>query len=454
MKFSTLPVTRRISLVVAALVASALTITGVTVWVLEYQRVSAAIETSIAHELGGITTFAPTRPVDHRLTSYLESTYPATGSTMWAFTTDGSISYVGSASEDLRKNAAFPAKVRSRIETGGVFDFETSKTTYRIGVLPIHAGEERAALVSAIDTTTAHADLRELMITYALLAMVALLVVVALSNLIAQRALAPLRNLNETARAINASALTERIRVTGNDDLADLQRTFNAMLDRLEAAMTAHQAMLDDAAHELRTPLTILRGQIELLDSDPAARAQTQLLVLEEVDRMSRLVDDLLVLAKAGRNDFVKPKSTNIMMLVDSVFARVTPLAKRAWALTVDDIGEAQLDEQRIVQALVQLVDNAVKHTTDGQRIELGAARTAESVEFWVADEGTGVPDEERAIIFERFAQGANANDGFGLGLSIVSAIAKAHGGKLVLDPKSPAAGARFRISIPVGVRS
>lgn len=450
-----MPVTRRISLVVAMLVASALTITGLTVWVLEYQRVSAAIETSIAHELGGITTFAPTRPVDQRLTSYLESTYPATGSTMWAFTTDGTISYVGSASDDLRKSAAFPVKFRALMDTGGVFDFETAQTTYRIGVLPLHAGAERAALVSAVDKTTAHAALRELMVTYALLATVALLFVVALSNLIAQRALAPLRNLNETARAINASALTERIEVSGNDDLADLQRTFNAMLDRLESAMTAHQAMLDDAAHELRTPLTIIRGQIELLDSDPQARAQTQLLVLDEIDRMSRLVDDLLVLAKSGRNDFVKPAPTNIMMLIDSVFARVTPLAPRSWALSVDDIGEAQLDEQRIIQALVQLVDNAVKHTTEGQRIEIGADRTANTVEFWVADEGTGIPVEEHTIIFERFAQGAHARDGFGLGLSIVSAIAEAHGGELALDPKSDTTpGAQFRISIPVGVSS
>ena len=112
--------------------------------------------------------------------------------------------------------------------------------------------------------------------------------------------------LADTARSISETDLTRRIPVSGRDEIAELARTFNAMLDRLEAAFATQRAFVSDASHELRTPITIVRGHLELLGDDPQERRETIALVTDELDRMSRFVDDLLLLAKAERDDFLR----------------------------------------------------------------------------------------------------------------------------------------------------
>lgn len=453
MRMPVLTVQQRISLAVAILVSAALAITGLTVYFIESRRVDASIETAIANELEGLRRYAPNQAVDQRLTSYLQSSFPRAGTAMWAFKTDGSVSFVGPESSDLQKDAKFPTRIRAAFDAGGVFDFESGGDTYRVGVLPVHAGDNRAALVVTVNEDIANAELRELMITYALLATLSLMVVVSLSSLIAARALAPLRELRNTAKTITEGSLGDRIDVTGKDDLADLQRSFNSMLDRIEAAMQAQRGMLDDAAHELRTPLTIIRGQIELLDlSDPADAEATKVIVMDEIDRMGRLVSDLLILAKTDRQDFVRPAPANVADILHSVLAKVSPLVERHWLIDAELDEVVDLDEQRIVQALVQLVDNAIKHTGDGDVIALGAQRRGTMIEFWVRDSGAGVDPSQREKIFERFAQADPESAGFGLGLTIVSAIVSAHGGDLSLDPADPnAPGATFRFGIDAG---
>ena len=449
-RLRTLTVRQRISLAVAALVSSALIVTGVTVYVVESRRIDAAIETTIANELAGFRKFAPDQPVTARLTSYLESSFPPAGSAMWAFNADGTVTFVGPDAKALRTAQTFPKEVRQRLETGGVFDFVAEGQAYRVGVLPVHHGTERSALVATMNTNTARAELRELMITFALLAALSIMIVVALSNLVARRALSPLRQLRDTARTVTEGSLSDRIEVTGRDDLADLQRTFNDMLDRLESSMSAQKGMLDDAAHELRTPLTIIRGHIELLDvNDPADVEATRSIVTDEIDRMGRLVSDLLILAKTDRHDFVRTEPTYVASAIDSVLARVAPLAERDWR-TDSALNEiVLLDEQRIVQALVQLVDNAIKHTSEGDVIAIGASRNGPTLEIWVRDTGRGIDPAQRELIFERFQQADPESDGFGLELTIVSAIAKAHGGTLALDEHVPGVdGATFRIRI------
>lgn len=449
-RLGTFTVRQRISLAVAVLVSSVLIITGVTVYVIENRRIDAAIETTIANELSGFRKFAPDEQTSNRLTSYLESSFPPSGSAIWAFNADGTVAFVGPDASALRTSPSFPIQVRQRFETGGVFDFDAGGHTYRVGVLPIHTGVERSALVATMNIDAARAELRELMVTYALLAALSIMIVVALSSLIASRALSPLRQLRDTAKTVTEGSLSDRIEVTGSDDLADLQHTFNAMLDRLESALIAQKSMLDDAAHELRTPLTIIRGHIELIDPhDPEDVDNTKAIVTEEIDRMGRLVSDLLTLAKTDRHDFVRTSPTFVASMIDSVLARVAPMAQREWQIdhTLNEI--ASLDEQRIIQALVQLVDNAIKHTAVGDVIALGATRSGPTLEMWVRDTGEGIDPEKRGLIFERFAQADPEAEGFGLGLTIVSAIANAHGGNLTLDEPHPGvSGATFRIRI------
>jgi two-component system OmpR family sensor kinase len=222
------------------------------------------------------------------------------------------------------------------------------------------------------------------------------------------------------------------------------------MLDRLESSFVTQRQLLDDAGHELRTPLTVLRGHLEVLDPDDAEDvAATRTLLLDETDRMSRLVNDLLMLAKARRPDFVDAHATEVEVLTHGILDRARALADRAWLLDGVARGSAALDGQRITQAMLQLADNAARHTRSGDEIGIGSRHHEGHVELWVRDTGPGVPVGLRGEVFERFTRGERNDEGFGLGLSIVRAIAEAHGGDVVLDDTD--VGATFRLRIPSG---
>ena len=208
---------------------------------------------------------------------------------------------------------------------------------------------------------------------------------------------------------------------------------------------------LDDAGHELKTPLTVVRGHLELLDpTDPDDLEQTRELVLDEVDRMSRLVTDLILLAKSRRPDFLVVGDVELGGLTQSVLAKATALGERDWQLDDAAHGRAVLDEQRITQALLQLADNAVKHTDTGAVIAVGSAVEDGRVRLWVRDTGDGIRPEDRDAVLERFGRSSvrAGDDGFGLGLSIVRAIADAHGGEVVIRDAEPR-GTHVEIALP-----
>lgn len=278
-----------------------------------------------------------------------------------------------------------------------------------------------------------------------------LLVASLLAFLAAGRVLRPLRNLDATARAITETDLSRRIEVEGDDEIAELARTFNAMLDRLQAAFNTQRAFINDASHELRTPITIVRGHLELMGDDPEERRQTVALVTDELDRMSRLVDDLLLLAKAERTDFLRVEPIDVRELADELLAKAQALGPRDWRLDSRAGGTIAGDRQRITQALMNLAGNAVEHTLEGDTIEIGTAREACATRLWIADHGPGVSPRDRERVFERFARGssvARRSDGAGLGLAIVKAIAEAHGGRVSLAD-TPGGGATFSLTIP-----
>ena len=136
------------------------------------------------------------------------------------------------------------------------------------------------------------------------------------------------------------------------------------MLDRLESAFVGQRQFLDDAGHELQTPLTVLRGHLELLDvGDPEEIAETRELLLDEVDRMARLVGELILLAKSDRPDFVTPRPVDLTALTVDTLAKARGLGDRTWTLDETASVTVPVDEQRLTQALLQLCDNAVKHT-------------------------------------------------------------------------------------------
>ncbi|MGV9310973.1 ATP-binding protein [Streptomyces sp. NPDC003691] len=276
---------------------------------------------------------------------------------------------------------------------------------------------------------------------------VALLMTTGIGWVVAGRILRPVRLVRTTAAQLTEQDLTQRIPVQGRDDIAALAETFNAMLDRLERAFAAQREFVDDAGHELRTPITIVRGHLELMGDDPAEREQTVRIVMEELDRMSRIVEDLLLLAKAERPDFVAPEPVQIGELTADVFVKARALGERNWQLAEAVDAEVMLDPQRITQAMVQLAQNAVQHTTTGQRVSIGSRDEGDRIELYVADSGPGVQPQDAQVIFERFRRGTarrgSRATGAGLGLAIVKAIAEGHGGHVELRP-TEGGGATF----------
>jgi signal transduction histidine kinase len=314
--------------------------------------------------------------------------------------------------------------------------------------------------------------------TFALASTATLAMTGLVGYVVTGRLLRPVRRLREATEATTFEDLTKRVEVPDStDDIAQLAMNFNRMLERLESGSENQRRFVHDASHELRTPMMIIRGYLELLRTgDPDDVDQTRELLLDELDRMQVLVDDLLLLARSGRPDFVTPGWVEADDLLEDVLNRVRVLGERQWRLEARPGGLIRADRRRLTQALEQLAANAVNHTSESDQISVGgawveddggtpqggravvvrelAARHSASrvLEIWVADTGTGIPADEHERIFERFGKGSNsaAMEGSGLGLSIVKAIAEAHGGTVLLESEE-GKGSRFALRIPSG---
>jgi two-component system OmpR family sensor kinase len=320
----------------------------------------------------------------------------------------------------------------------------------RLVAVPVRIqGQLRGVFAVTFSLTSEYDDVAEAVQTAAGVSGAVFLLGSVVAFLISGRVLAPVRELTETARAISESDLTRRIEVQGDDELAELATTFNQMLDRLEAAFTSQRQFMSDAGHELRTPITIIRGHLELMGDDPEERRETLELVTDELDRMGRMVNELLLLARAQRPDFLRIEDLSLKELRSDVLAKSEALAPRAWQAAGEGEGTVRGDRQRLTQALINLAANATHHTGDGDRIEVGAERFEGEARLWVADSGPGIRPEDQERIFDRFYRADKSRaDGAGLGLAIVKAVAEAHGGNVELFSR-PGKGSRFTVVLP-----
>jgi two-component system OmpR family sensor kinase len=311
---------------------------------------------------------------------------------------------------------------------------------------------QRGVFVVTAALAREEAEVTDALTTTAIVSFAVLVLASAIAILVAGRVLAPIRQLTDTAQAITESDLTRRIPVEGRDELAELASTFNAMLDRLEEAFATQKEFVADAGHELRTPITVIRGHLELLGDDPKERKEIVELVTDELDRMARMVDELLLLAQAERPDFLQLEDVDLDVLTEELMAKAQALADRRWELEAIGTGRLTADRQRLTQALMNLMRNAAEHTADGDRIAVGSSLDDGYARLWVEDCGPGVSTADRGRIFERFARGRGgrpASDGSGLGLAIVKAVAEAHGGWVTVESE-PGTGARFGVVVPV----
>jgi signal transduction histidine kinase len=268
----------------------------------------------------------------------------------------------------------------------------------------------------------------------------------------AGRILTPVRLLTTAANSITDSNLAERIPVKGSDEMAGLTRTFNDMLDRLEGSFRTQRRLIDDAGHELRTPITIIRGHFELMGDEPQEREETKRLVMEELDRMSRIVDDLLLLATTEQPNFLDLHPLDVAELTEEFAARASAFSPtRQWIKSETANVVINADRERLTQALMNLARNAVEHSPDGSRITVGSRLAAGQVQIFVRDQGDGIPVADHKRIFDRFARGRGQrrSEGAGLGLSIVKAIIESHGGSVGVE-SAPGRGSTFTIELPV----
>jgi two-component system, OmpR family, sensor kinase len=278
--------------------------------------------------------------------------------------------------------------------------------------------------------------------------------------LIGTRVSRPLRRMAAVAARVDAGDLHPRItEMEGQGgEVRVLADAFNHMLDRLTAAFAGQRAFIADASHELRTPLTIIRGQLEVLaaQNDPPTEEvrRVERLVQAEIARVSRLVDDLLLLAKSEQGKFLRIAPIDLGAYVRELWDGVSLLADRRFELGAVPPGTLRADPDRLAQALRNLVANAIGHTAAGSGLvrmgveQLGGAR----VRFLVEDDGPGIPPDQCERIFDRFHRTdsgrGRAAGGTGLGLAIVRALPDAHGGRVTASA-STEGGARIVLELP-----
>jgi two-component system OmpR family sensor kinase len=295
---------------------------------------------------------------------------------------------------------------------------------------------------------------------FVLAGFLALLGALVAAYIVGARVSRPLRRMAAVAARVDAGDLHPRIHGLSGEasELRVLADAFNHMLDRLTEAFAGQRAFVADASHELRTPLTVIRGQLEVLAAQAKPSEQevrrVERLVQAEIGRITRLVDDLLLLAKAEQTEFLRPETIELSEYVRGLWDGMSLLAKRRFELGIALDGELRADPDRLAQALRNLIGNAIEHTVEGDGLVrlYVEARTGGRVGFVVEDDGPGIDVDQRERVFDRFHRTDAARDrasgGTGLGLAIVRAIAEAHGGRVTAG-SSPEGGARVELELP-----
>lgn len=228
--------------------------------------------------------------------------------------------------------------------------------------------------------------------------------------------------------------------------------TNGAQSDARDASFEAQRRLLDDVRHELKTPITIVRGHLEVMDPhDPADVLAIRDLAIAELDRMTRLIGDIDLLASVEAGSLTIAE-LSLGTLTDRFSELVGVIPHHGWRVEHRAEGIILGDQDRLLQAWLALADNAAKYTVPGTPIEIGSALNAAGVQLWVRDHGPGIPPAARHRIFRRFDRGVGRRSvgGSGLGLAIVDVIAKAHGGHCQITD-TPGGGATFTLEIPVG---
>ncbi|MGB2896298.1 MAG: HAMP domain-containing sensor histidine kinase [Anaerolineales bacterium] len=291
---------------------------------------------------------------------------------------------------------------------------------------------------------------------------IALVLSIFLSWLVSRWVAAPLDRMAEVSRAVAAGDYDQRLQPGGPQEVRGLALTFNEMVERVQAGQKAQRDFVANVSHELKTPLTSIQGFAQAIldgtaqDQDSQHRAAQ--VVYDESQRLHRLVEDLLELARmdTGQIDFHQDR-VDIMMLLSAVVERLSVKAAEASVNVINKVSQLPTligDGDRLAQVFMNLIDNAIKHTPEGGKVSLWGEFADGWISIHVEDSGSGIPEDELSRIFERFyqldkARPGGMDRGVGLGLAITREIVRSHQGRMVAQSEV-GQGSRFTVQLPV----
>jgi heavy metal sensor kinase len=326
-------------------------------------------------------------------------------------------------------------------------EVRSGSDTLRVATFPIiHEGQIAGVLQVGVSLQDIERTLRMLLMV--LLVMIPATVVLASGGglFLANRALAPIDAITRTAQRISAENLSGRISLAGPDDeVGRLARTFDTMLARLEEAFHRQRQFAADASHELRTPLTAIIGQIDVALSWPESAESLRATlesVREQAQRLARLANDLLFLARADAAAVVRAvEPVDLSALLPAIVTQVQPLAaerQQTIVLPALPLRVIYGNEDQLIRLLLNLLDNAIRYTPPGGRIALDCTHENGNILISISDTGLGIASEHVPRLFDRFYRvdrgRSRAQGGSGLGLAIAQSIAQLHGGQIAVE--------------------
>ncbi len=446
-------------LAVGVSAVSAVAYTGVT------NRVADDLDAALVREVEAYTaTVAPRgaaedRTLEDASRSYLEARVEQqTGLSpvLLVQFADGRV--LSNSSIELEKAAGNASLLATDTATPGFTELSFEGVRYRAATTLVvnESGTTVAVFQAAASTSELDTVARQLLISLAIASTSVVLVGALFSLRVARKTLSPLRDIARIASHVTQTSLGERVDHVGPDDeITALAQSLDAMLDRIEIAFGEQRRFVGDASHELRTPVAIIRGNLDIARASWASdgeQEEAMRVIDDEVNRMQRLLEDMLSLAR-GSSSLRRPfQPLDIGLVLQDAAARAHNLGEREWSLSCATDPWALGDADLLEQAIGNLLRNAIEHTTEGQRIDLECSGGDGGVVIRIHDTGPGIPEKDLPNIFDRFyrARGVRSTGahGSGLGLAIVRQIVWMHSG--TVDAANAAdGGAVFTVRLP-----
>ena len=360
--------------------------------------------------------------------------------------------FAGSASGGTTSEGAAGSEDFRTVNVGG--------EEFRVAVFPVvdEAGAVLAYAQAALPTRSLHEASDRMARSLLLAGLIVVIGGAVFSRRLARQALRPLHDAALTAERVTHSSLSARVPYHGpRDDVALLVESLNSMLERLETAFAEQRRFVADASHEMRTPLTVMQGHLDVMRAEGGLTPDqegTLDLVMDELGRTSRLVSDLLSLARLERGLRPLFRPLDVSEVAEEAIVRAQGLGNRRFVLSHGGHLPVEGNRDLLLEALLNLLSNAVAHTEDEGRIAVTCRDEGGRAIIDVADDGPGIPPEELERIFDRFYRGPGrprrgGGGGSGLGLPIARRLIELHGGTLTAR-NTPEGGAVFSLQIPL----